>query len=128
MHFGNVNHKFSQRIADEISRRLADLLGVPMDRIAAKVGPSASGDRKTRANLLVLAGGFKCAVAWKASGSAAAVAMAVRSVRRFVEKSREKLIPLVATPYIGEVGQRLCQEAGVGWLDLSGNAHLVGPG
>jgi len=99
-----------------------------MDRIAAKVGPSASGDRKTRADLLVLAGGFKCAVEWKASGNAAAVAMAVRSVRRFVEKSREKLIPLVATPYIGEVGQRLCQEAGVGWLDLSGNAHLVGPG
>jgi hypothetical protein len=29
---------------------------------------------------------------------------------------------------MGEVGRRLCEEAGVGWLDLSGNAHLVAPG
>jgi hypothetical protein len=78
--------------------------------------------------LLVSVSGFKFAVQWKASGGAAAVAMAVRAVRRFVEKSREKLIPLVAAPFIGEVGQRLCAEAGVGWLDLSGNAHLVAPG
>jgi hypothetical protein len=123
-----VKHKFSQRTADEISRRLADLLGVPMDRVTVKAEPSASGDRETCADLLVSAGGFKFAVEWKAGGSAAAVAIAVRSVRRFVEKSRQKLIPLVATPFIGEVGRRLCQEAKVGWLDLSGNAHLVAPG
>jgi hypothetical protein len=123
-----VNRRFSQRTADEILRRLADLLGVPMGRVAVKAEPSASGDREGQADLLVSAAGFKFAVEWKASGSAAAVAMAVRSVRRFVEETREKLIPLVAAPYIGEVGRRLCQEAEVGWLDLSGNAHLVAPG
>jgi DNA-binding MarR family transcriptional regulator len=35
---------------------------------------------------------------------------------------------LVAVPYMGEVGQRLCEEAEVCWLDLSGNAHLAAPG
>jgi hypothetical protein len=28
----------------------------------------------------------------------------------------------------GEVGKTLCEEGNVGWLDLSGNAHLVAPG
>lgn len=54
--------------------------------------------------------------------------MAVRSIRRFVEASRKKLIPLVATPFMGEIGQKLCEEADVCWMDLSGNAHLVGAG
>ena len=54
--------------------------------------------------------------------------MAVRSVSEFARRSRAKLLPLVIAPYMGEVGQRLCDEAGIGWLDLSGNAHLLGPG
>ncbi len=34
--------------------------------------------------------------------------------------------PLLVVPYMGEVGDRLCREAGVAWLDLSGNAHIRG--
>ncbi|MBI5544972.1 MAG: helix-turn-helix domain-containing protein, partial [Deltaproteobacteria bacterium] len=33
-----------------------------------------------------------------------------------------------AVPYMGEVGRKVCAEAGVGWLDLSGNAHIIAPG
>jgi len=54
--------------------------------------------------------------------------MAARSAREFAEQLKTKSIPLVAVPYMGEVGQRLCKEAEVCWLDLSGNAHLSGPG
>lgn len=110
----------------QIPQRLAELLAVPVGRVSVKIEPSVPRDASNRADLLVSAGGFKFAVEWKASGSAAAVAMAIRSVRCFVEKSREKLIPLVAAPFIGEVGQKLCEEAEVCWMDLSGNAHLVG--
>ena len=78
-----------------------------------------------RADLLVSAGDFNFVVEWKASGQASAVAMAVRSIRRFAEKSAGNSSRLVAVPYMGEVGQRLCEEAEVCWLDLSGNAHLV---
>lgn len=35
--------------------------------------------------------------------------------------------PVVVVPYMGEMGQRLCQEAKVSWMDLSGNACLIGP-
>lgn len=31
---------------------------------------------------------------------------------------------LLVVPYMGEVGTRLCREAGVSWVDLSGNAHI----
>jgi hypothetical protein len=123
-----MSRELNQRTVDEIARRLAELLAVPASRVGVKREPSAPGDAGSRADLAVSAGGFKFAVEWKASGSAAAVAMAIRTVRRFVEKSREKFIPLVAAPYLGEVGQRLCEEAEMCWLDLSGNAHLVAPG
>ena len=112
----------------EISRRLAELLAVPASRVSVKLEPFVPGDENNRADLLVSAGNFNFAVEWKASGQASAVAMAIRSIRRFVEKSRRKFIPLVAVPFIGEVGQKMCEEAQVCWLDLSGNAHLSGPG
>jgi hypothetical protein len=73
-------------------------------------------------------GDFNFAVEWKTAGEATAVAMAACSARLFAEQWKKKSIPLVAVPYMGEVGQRLCDEAEVCWLDLSGNAHLVAPG
>lgn len=40
----------------------------------------------------------------------------------------KKLVPVVAVPYMGETGRRLCAEAGVSWIDLSGNAWIEAPG
>jgi len=123
-----MSRELNQRMVEDISRRLAELVAVPMSRVRVKLEPFVPGDENNRADLLVSAGSFNFAVEWKASGQASAVAMAIRSIRRFVEKSRKKCIPLVAAPFIGEVGQKMCEEADVCWLDLSGNAHLAGPG
>ncbi len=54
--------------------------------------------------------------------------MAAHAAQQFAAQWKKKSIPLVAVPYMGEVGQRLCEEAEVCWLDLSGNAYLVAPG
>jgi hypothetical protein len=35
--------------------------------------------------------------------------------------------PVVAVPFMGELGKNLCARAGVSWLDLSGNARIVVP-
>ncbi len=43
-------------------------------------------------------------------------------------KAGKRAIPVVAVPFMGPAGRARCEEANVGWLDLSGNAHLVGPG
>jgi len=127
-YLGNVNRAWSQRLEEEVPKRLAELLAVAPGKVSIKLEPAAGRGGRERADWLVSAGGFKFAVEWKASGHAAAVAMAARSIRRFAELSKEKVIPLVAVPYMGDVGQRLCEEAEVCWLDLSGNAHLVAPG
>jgi len=37
-------------------------------------------------------------------------------------------VPVVAVPYMGDLGKRLCAEADVSWFDLSGNADIDAPG
>jgi len=40
----------------------------------------------------------------------------------------DRLIPLIAVPFMGDLGRALCASAHVGWFDLSGNAHFGWPG
>ena len=40
----------------------------------------------------------------------------------------DDVIPLLAVPYMGETGRVRCADAGIAWLDLSGNARILGPG
>ncbi len=100
---------------------LAELLAVPMSRVKVQRQPDG-------VDLVVVVGDFNFVVECKTKGEAAAVAMAARSVKEFAVRLRKKSIPLVAVTFMGDVGKRLCEEAEVGWLDLSGNAHVVGPG
>jgi DNA-binding MarR family transcriptional regulator len=111
----------SQQLEREVPKRLAELLAVPLNRIKVQRQPAAGG-----VDMLVAVGDFNFVVECKPSGAAAAVGMAVRSAKEFA--GRPKSVPLVAVPFMGDVGKRLCEEAGVCWLDLSGNAHLVAPG
>ncbi|HEV2209896.1 MAG TPA: type IV toxin-antitoxin system AbiEi family antitoxin [Verrucomicrobiae bacterium] len=113
---------------EEVPKRLAELLAVPPGRIKVQREPAAGRGKSASVDMLVSAGKLRFAVECKASGQAASVAMAIRSVREFGEQLGKKSIPLIAVPYMGEVGRRLSEEARVCWLDLSGNAHLVGPG
>ncbi len=65
-------------------------------------------------------------VEWKASGSAAAVVSGIRALA--LRQAGHSAIPLLVVPFMGDVGRRWCSEAGVTWLDLSGNARIVVPG
>lgn len=46
------------------------------------------------------------------------------TVLRLASQQVPQSYPVVAAPYIGPEGQRLCREARVGYLDLAGNAFL----
>ena len=50
------------------------------------------------------------------------------SVRRSAERYGEHALPLLVVPFMSESGRRACSEAGVQWIDLSGNARIVAPG
>ena len=116
-----------QRLEAEVPRRLAELLAVRPSRVKARREPLGGHRPADAVDLVVSAGDFTFVVECKAKGEAAAVALAARSAKSSTARIK-KSIPLVAVPYMGEVGKRLCEEAGVCWLDLSGNAHLVAPG
>jgi hypothetical protein len=116
-----MNRELHQRLEAEVPKRMAELLAVPMSRVKVQRPPDG-------VDLVVAVGDFNFAVECKAKGEASAVAMAVRAAKEFAKRLKKKSIPLVAVSFMGDVGKRLCAEAEVGWLDLSGNAHLIGPG
>jgi len=121
-----MSRALSQRLEDEVPKRLAELLAVPVSRMKVERQPAAIG-KGGQVDLIAQAGGFIFVVECKSKGEAASAAIAARQVRVYAEHFKKKAIPVVAVPYMGEVGRKLCDEAGVSWLDLSGNAHLFGP-
>lgn len=109
----------------ELPKRLAELLGVAVGRVKVE---RERAEAVVRPDFIVSAAGKRFFVECRADGQAAAVAAAVRQLRDCARLLGQRGVPLVAVPYMGEVGKRLCAEAGIGWLDLSGNAYLAIPG
>jgi len=123
-----MSHALHQQLETEVPIRLAELLAEPPSRVKVQRQPAAGRGQPGGVDLLVTVGNFNFVVECKASGQAASVAVAARSVKEFAEHLKRKSVPLVAVSYMGDVGKRLCEEAEVCWLDLSGNAYLVAPG
>ncbi len=113
-----------QEFMEEVSVKLAELLGVS----AQKLKISNPADRDSGVDFVVSNGGQSFVIECKMSGEAAPVGLAARRLRQYVEGKKKSTVPLLAVPFMGEVGKRLCEEEGVSWFDLSGNGHLQAPG
>src|SRR5882672_5706256 len=122
-----MNRALGQRLEAEVPKRLAELLTLPQPKVRVNrpVAPRHGG--LAGVDLVVSAGDLTFLIECKTTSDAAPIAMAARQVRTYAQQLKKKTIPLVAVPYMGEAGQRVCEEAKVSWLDLSGNAHLFGP-
>lgn len=103
----------------QVADLLADVVGAPVS-----IGELPRGHRS---DALLEVAGHRFLVEWKGSAHAAAVAHAAETVRRVAAGLAPGAIPLVAVPYMGPVGRERCARAGVGWLDLSGNAAIRTP-
>jgi hypothetical protein len=108
----------------QLPRHLAELLGAAANE--AKLRRPQGG--ASRADAIVEIAGNTFVIEWKGSSTVAHVADAARQARQYAAKVGKRAIPLVAVPFMGPAGRARCEEQGVGWLDLSGNASLVGPG
>ena len=64
----------------------------------------------------------------KQQGELATVARAVAQLRAHAKALASYATPLLVVPFMTEDGQKRCAEAGVSWLDLSGNADVTAPG
>jgi hypothetical protein len=111
-----------ERLAAQVSAALARLLDIEPKAVSARSNGVSSAD------LVATAAGQTFVVEWTKTASAAPVAAATKKAAQRAKALRKRAIPIVAVPFMGEAGRRVCQEAGVAWLDLSGNAHLVAPG
>ena len=109
------------RLAAKVPETLAGLLGVGLADLDVRP------DERSGADLVVTAGQTFVIECIK-STSAAPIAAATKKVQELIKRVRRRAVPLVAVPFMGAVGRRVCEEAGVGWLDLSGNAHIIAPG
>lgn len=102
---------------------LAGLLSVPADTIRMQPGSDGGAD------VVVSAGGQRFAIECKGSSSPGLVeAVAKRAADVSASTARNRTIPLVAVPFMSASGRRVCERAGLGWFDLSGNARIVAPG
>ena len=73
-------------------------------------------------------GAHSFALEWKRSGSLNQVALAIHQISEARDGLPDGTVPLLAVPYMGEAARERCAQAGVPWLDLSGNARIVAPG
>jgi hypothetical protein len=108
-------------LEDKVPAVLAQLLGVSRTDIDVRSDDPSGAD-------LVVSAGQTFVIEVKKTTSAAAIVAATKQVQEMARRIRRKVVPLVVVPFMGEVGRTACEEAGVGWLDLSGNAHIVAPG
>jgi hypothetical protein len=84
--------------------------------------------RDVGADIVVEQGQLWLAVELKHNNDAASVGSAIAQVKEYAGRLGKRSVPVVATRFMGDVGKRLCDQAGVSWFDLSGNAHIVAPG
>ena len=111
----------------QATQRLSEILSEPVGKESACYeGPRGAEVAHTDAVLTV--GPHSFALEWTGSGALGQVALAVETLKRAANDSSRSWIPVVAVPYMGEVGRSYCERAGVAWLDLSGNAKVVAPG
>jgi hypothetical protein len=80
--------------------------------------------RSSGADWVVRWKGRTLLVGYKRSTDAPAVSAAIARLTSHARVAGKQAVPLLAVPYMGEVGRRLCEAAGVQWLDLSGNASI----
>ena len=111
-----TGRQFEQRAERELPRLLAELIDASPDDVHVSRA-SRSADF-----VIDLPGGRRLVADAKTSSRSAEVAFAARQV----EAAAEDLggLPVVVVPHMGKAGERAVREAGVGYIDLSGNASL----
>lgn len=104
----------------EVAELLAELLESSSNSVEVPQNPTLGPDA------IVTVGGHRFVVEYKNHALSAVMARATQQALLLAE--RWMGTPLIVVPYMGEAGRRICAEAGISWLDLSGNAHIKAEG
>src|ERR1035437_8343183 len=97
------------RLLAKIPEILATLLGIDHANTRARTNsPAGTAFVLSVADLEFL-------VHFSKSTSGGAFTIAARRLREQVTDCSPDVVPLLAVPYLGDVGRRVCQETGVSW-------------
>jgi hypothetical protein len=121
---------FSQAAHDQavmlVAQRLGELLQLAPEQVQVRQDvPAAELDA------LVETPAYTFAVEFKANSNLANIVRGIDQVRSLppaTSRGRGGWHPLIATRYMTPAGRQHCQEAGMSWMDLAGNAHIEGKG
>jgi hypothetical protein len=114
-------HPAKRSLLQQAISRLKDLLG-DITLETPSVGEDLGYDYVVRSGTQFFT------LTFRSSAKAAPLAAAIRKLAGTPHREKGGTIPLLAVPFMGPVGEKLCEEAGVFWFDLSGNAHIMAPG
>jgi hypothetical protein len=104
------------------------LLGDAILRASVEVTPTMRS-HDPGFDALLRTGKTRFALEVKTSTGTGPVLAAATRLSRITEALRPRgHIPLLAVPYMGNVGRGICRQHGVSWLDLAGNADITAPG
>ncbi|GAB4212478.1 MAG: hypothetical protein OHK0013_35300 [Sandaracinaceae bacterium] len=109
-----------KQLVAEVPAALASLLDVPQEDVNVEAGGEA--------DLLVSAAGHSFVVEVLGAASPGALAAHASQVTAAARRQGRKAVPLLVVPFMSDAGRRVCEDAGIPWFDLSGNAHIVAPG
>ncbi len=108
-------------ITQEANRRLPRLLGELLDEPIVPVSVERASPDVGIDIFLSDEKGRSWVVEVKTSARPGRMADAAQQLRRYAGPDA---IPLLVVPYMSPAGARAAENAGVNWLDLSGNAHI----
>ena len=110
----------------QVADRLAEIFEVPGHAVSRCFEAPYVNGQNWDAVFSVAPHSF--AVEWKRSGSLNQVALEIHQMGEARDGFPDGVIPLLAVPYMGEPARERCAQAGLPWLDLSGNARILAPG
>lgn len=109
-----------KQLVAEVPAALESVLDVPHEDVKVEAG--------SEADLLVSAAGHSFVVEVLGAASPGALAAHASHVTAAARRQGRKAVPVLVVPFMGDAGRRVCEDAGIPWFDLSGNARIVAPG
>lgn len=109
-----------QQILAQIPKALAGILDLRPSELEVRRAPGA---QDPGFDLLIRAGGRTFAVEVKSSAQQAPAALS--RLKSLARRRGADHIPLLVVPHMTEFAKRACEQGGVSWFDLSGNASIT---
>lgn len=121
-----VKQKDESKLATAARERLEALFAeIPFVRLKGAKSEVQSGDAKADFVFLAVVSGkpAQFVVEVKSQGEPRLIRVAVEQLKRYIRAAQDEYGIIVA-PYLSDASRRICKEAGIGCIDLAGNALI----